>query len=90
LEKQLLEGDCFPCVDAERCSNMGYYADRSAGRGVMYLATREEEPFCGTYQSFILKIRLILKTLICSSENSKSVPCSAPERGHITAHFHAG
>ena len=44
---KLLEGDCFPCVDPERCSNMGYYADRSAGRGIMYLATREEEPFCG-------------------------------------------
>ena len=44
---KLLEGDCFPCVDAERCSNMGYYADKSPGRGIMYLATREEEPFCG-------------------------------------------
>lgn len=44
---QLLEGDCFPCVDPERCSNMGYYADKSYGRGIMYLATREEEPFCG-------------------------------------------
>lgn len=44
---KLLEGDCFPCTDAERCSNMGFYADKSPGRGIMYLATREEEPFCG-------------------------------------------
>lgn len=26
---------------------MGYYADRSLGRGQLYLITREEEPFCG-------------------------------------------
>ncbi|EFX80967.1 hypothetical protein DAPPUDRAFT_50682 [Daphnia pulex] len=44
--EKLLEGDCFPCTDAERCSNMGFYADKSPGRGIMYLATREEEPFC--------------------------------------------
>lgn len=44
--EKLLEGDCFPCVDAEQCSNMGFYADKSPGRGIMYLATREEEPFC--------------------------------------------
>lgn len=25
---------------------MGYYADRSTGRGQLYLVTREEEPFC--------------------------------------------
>lgn len=30
-----------------RCGNMGYYADRSTGRGQLYLLTREEEPFCG-------------------------------------------
>lgn len=28
---------------------MGYYADRSKGRGQLYLVTREEEPFCGRY-----------------------------------------
>lgn len=28
------------------CGNMGYYADRSTGRGQLYLVTREEEPFC--------------------------------------------
>jgi hypothetical protein len=25
---------------------MGYYADKSTGRGQLYLKTREEEPFC--------------------------------------------
>lgn len=28
---------------------MGYYADRSKGRGQLYLITRDEEPFCGKY-----------------------------------------
>lgn len=31
---------------AAHCGNMGYYADRSTGRGQLYLVTREEEPFC--------------------------------------------
>lgn len=49
-----LQGKCFPCDKAmknasadARCGNMGYYADRSTGRGQLYLVTREEEPFCG-------------------------------------------
>lgn len=50
---KLLEGDCFPCVDAEQCSNMGFYADKSPGRGIMYLATREEEPFCGKFKQLL-------------------------------------
>lgn len=41
-----LEGRCFPCDGSRRCGNMGYYADRSLGRGQLYLLTREEEPFC--------------------------------------------
>ncbi|XP_028036396.1 uncharacterized protein LOC114247597 [Bombyx mandarina] len=41
-----LEGRCFPCDASRRCGNMGYYADRSLGRGQLYLLTREEEPFC--------------------------------------------
>ncbi|KPJ11276.1 Pancreatic lipase-related protein 1 [Papilio machaon] len=41
-----LEGRCFPCSEERRCGNMGYYADRSLGRGPLYLVTREEEPFC--------------------------------------------
>ncbi|CAK1553497.1 unnamed protein product [Leptosia nina] len=41
-----LEGRCFPCDSERRCGNMGYYADRSLGRGQLYLLTREEEPFC--------------------------------------------
>ena len=34
---------------------MGYYADKSAGRGIMYLATREEEPFCGKIAEFFTR-----------------------------------
>uniref|UniRef100_A0A1B0DR18 Uncharacterized protein n=1 Tax=Phlebotomus papatasi TaxID=29031 RepID=A0A1B0DR18_PHLPP len=50
-----LQGKCFPCKQSSnasgisadaRCGNMGYYADRSTGRGQLYLVTREEEPFC--------------------------------------------
>lgn len=45
-----LKGNCFPCDDTNyqdsRCGNMGYYADKSTGRGQLYLVTREEEPFC--------------------------------------------
>lgn len=47
-----LKGHCFPCSKAQgttsnaKCGNMGYYADRSTGRGQLYLVTREEEPFC--------------------------------------------
>lgn len=61
-----LTGSCFPCnrdnesatdetdVNGLRCGNMGYYADRSYGRGQLYLVTREEEPFCA--HQFQLKI----------------------------------
>lgn len=28
---------------------MGYYADKFAGRGTLYLLTRDEEPFCGKF-----------------------------------------
>ncbi|XP_053950866.1 uncharacterized protein LOC128858526 [Anastrepha ludens] len=49
-----IKGDCFPCAQNDediaegvpRCGNMGYYANRSTGRGQLYLVTREEEPFC--------------------------------------------
>lgn len=46
-----MKGTCFQCEDGEhyndsRCGNMGYYADKSTGRGQLYLVTREEEPFC--------------------------------------------
>lgn len=42
-------GKCFDCDkhnDTSECGNMGFYADRSTGRGQLYLLTREEEPFC--------------------------------------------
>lgn len=31
---------------------MGYYADRSKGRGQLYLITRDEEPFCGKFITY--------------------------------------
>uniref|UniRef100_A0A1B0ALW8 Lipase domain-containing protein n=1 Tax=Glossina palpalis gambiensis TaxID=67801 RepID=A0A1B0ALW8_9MUSC len=60
-----LKGLCFSCphnddddrdVDdgVPRCGNMGYYADRSPGRGQLYLVTRDEEPFCA--HQFLLQI----------------------------------
>lgn len=43
-----IRGDCFSCgPDGSRCSNMGYFAYHSKGRGNMYLVTRDKEPFCG-------------------------------------------
>ncbi|KAL9694813.1 hypothetical protein quinque_014098 [Culex quinquefasciatus] len=50
--ENFLKGECFSCTRIENgtetsvCGNMGYYADRSVGRGQLYLKTREEEPFC--------------------------------------------
>ncbi|XP_055384997.1 uncharacterized protein LOC129614431 [Condylostylus longicornis] len=49
-----LEGNCFPCdllqsrynSNISICGNMGYYANKSTGKGQLYLLTREEEPFC--------------------------------------------
>lgn len=43
---KFLQGDCFPCNGDRQCGNMGYYADKSNGRGTLFLITREEEPFC--------------------------------------------
>lgn len=47
-----LAGACFPCANERACGNMGYYADRSSGRGVLFLVTRDEEPFCA-HQYFV-------------------------------------
>ncbi|XP_049846393.1 uncharacterized protein LOC126298898 [Schistocerca gregaria] len=44
--EKFLEGECFPCNGDRQCGNMGYYADRSHGRGTLFLITRDEEPFC--------------------------------------------
>ncbi|KAG8224914.1 hypothetical protein J437_LFUL006273 [Ladona fulva] len=44
--EKFLDGECFPCSSQNRCGNMGYYADRSNGRGSLYLITRDDEPFC--------------------------------------------
>ncbi|XP_046408288.1 uncharacterized protein LOC124172835 [Ischnura elegans] len=43
---KFIAGHCFPCSSQMPCGNMGYYADRSSGRGSLYLITRDEEPFC--------------------------------------------
>lgn len=46
--EEYLRGDCFSCgKDGSTCSNMGYFAHKTPGRGNMYLVTREKEPFCG-------------------------------------------
>jgi len=47
-------GLCFPCPEHSLCSNMGYYADKGKGRGVQYLLTREEEPFCA--HQYLVKV----------------------------------
>ncbi|XP_076265251.1 uncharacterized protein LOC143199365 [Rhynchophorus ferrugineus] len=49
-----IAGKCFPCSDERKCGNMGYYADRSKGRGQLYLITRDEEPFCA--HQYLVKI----------------------------------
>lgn len=46
---EFLHGNCYICDKknaTSQCGNMGYYADRSTGRGQLFLVTREEEPFC--------------------------------------------
>lgn len=46
--EEYTKGNCFSCgPDGSMCSDMGYYAHKSNGRGSMYLATRDKEPFCG-------------------------------------------
>lgn len=52
--EDFLAGKCFPCTDERKCGNMGYYADRSKGRGQLYLITRDEEPFCA--HQYLVKI----------------------------------
>lgn len=50
--EKFVEGRCFMCdnnngndnTNQSVCGNMGYYADKSTGRGQLYLRTREEEP----------------------------------------------
>ena len=55
-----VRGLCFYCgPDGRRCSNMGYFANLSQGRGQMYLITRDKEPFCGLYFSLCCLINLI-------------------------------
>lgn len=39
---------------------MGYqHLDKSPARGKMYLLTRDEEPFCGKYISYVYNICII-------------------------------
>ncbi|XP_050533070.1 pancreatic triacylglycerol lipase-like [Daktulosphaira vitifoliae] len=52
--EKFLDGECFPCKDKTKCGTMGYYADKSPGRGKLYLLTRDEEPFCA--HQYIAKV----------------------------------
>ncbi|KAI5754107.1 hypothetical protein M8J77_005799 [Diaphorina citri] len=53
--EKYLEGNCFNCTDPTKCGNMGYYADKSTGRGTLYLLTRDEEPFCA--HQYLVKVQ---------------------------------
>ncbi|CAO1340310.1 unnamed protein product [Diamesa serratosioi] len=61
--EKFAEGRCFMCdnnsgndnTNQSVCGNMGYYADKSTGRGQLYLRTREEEPYCA--HQYKLKIQ---------------------------------
>ncbi|XP_050437348.1 uncharacterized protein LOC126843699 [Adelges cooleyi] len=52
--EKFLDGECFPCKDKTKCGTMGYYSDKSPGRGKLYLLTRDEEPFCA--HQYIAKV----------------------------------
>jgi hypothetical protein len=39
-----------------KCSVMGYYADKYKGRGQMFLATNSDRPYCGFHHLFELHV----------------------------------
>lgn len=41
-----MRGECISC-QSNKCTVMGYYADKYRGRGSMYLATNADSPYCG-------------------------------------------
>jgi hypothetical protein len=45
---------------------MGYYADRSNGRGTLFLVTRDEEPFCGRSN---IKVTEIITLHLCLTKH---------------------
>jgi len=47
-----LTGNCFPCKE---CGSMGYYSDQAAGRGTLYLVTRDSEPFCANQYKVLME-----------------------------------
>ena len=64
--EEYVKGNCFSCgEDNTQCSNMGYFAYGSKGRGNMYLVTRDKEPFCGEF-TFNPSILSQYKALYCS------------------------
>lgn len=75
---------------------MGYYADRSTGRGQLYLVTREEEPFCAhqfNIEIYSSESDIPLKTLgklevILEGESSLNETFSITEKDD--AEFFAG
>jgi hypothetical protein len=48
-------GECTSCAD-NKCSQMGYYADKFKARGTMYLNTNTEKPFCGIHHLFEMTV----------------------------------
>ncbi|GLV35847.1 uncharacterized protein CBL_09914 [Carabus blaptoides fortunei] len=59
-----LEGKCFPCTAERRCGNMGYYADKSLGRGQLFLVTRDEEPFCAHQYNVKIESSAMVKPIV--------------------------
>jgi hypothetical protein len=62
-----LQGNCYSTLQkcardsgpsAQPCGMMGINADKSRGRGALYLVTRDTSPFCGK----ILKMYIVLCT----------------------------
>lgn len=47
------------------CGNMGYYADKSTGRGQLYLRTREEEPVKQNLLKLLLLITVLMIQISC-------------------------
>ena len=71
--ENFLKGNCFTCgPEGKQCSNMGYYAYQSAGRGPMYLITREKEPFCGE-SKFIHSLNPSVQLTVNFAKYSKSI-----------------
>ena len=58
------QGECFSCANGKECGRLGYYSNQAKGRGSLYLLTRDEEPFCGTW-NIIWFIMIFFQSLMC-------------------------